>query len=112
MPTSEILLFDFGTDGGGATVFKLLNNKVVERGSSGGILDEEEDPIKKREKIYESWEDWWASFTNKHKTRWINFYPLFIHSDIKPMIKAAIDNFQITDSNLSYLKDNWLEKLA
>jgi len=112
MSTSEIILFEFGAEGGSATVYKLQNNKVVERGSSGGILDEEEDPIKKWEKVYESWDNWWASFTIKHKTRWINFYPVFIHSDIKLMIKTEVDNFQITDTYQSDLIDIWQNKLA
>jgi hypothetical protein len=47
MSTTEIILFEFGLEVGGATVYKLADNRVMEKGSSGGILYEDEDPIRK-----------------------------------------------------------------
>ena len=51
-----IKLFEFGVEGGGGSVFKLPDNPVVERGDSGGFLDEEEDPHRSWEKVFDRWE--------------------------------------------------------
>jgi hypothetical protein len=109
--TDETILFEFGADGGGATVYKLLNGKIIEKGSSGGILDEEEDPIKTWEKIYDNWETWWLNFTTEHQDFWIYFHPSFIHDDIKQFIRVAVDNYK-SNRDYSYHKENWNQKLT
>lgn len=112
MSISEIILFEFGTEGGGAIVYKLLNNKVVEKGSSGGMLDdEEEDPIKEWEETFDSWENWWSNFISEHKENWIYFYPLFISEDIKANIQTSVDNYQASDDSHLFHKENWLRIL-
>ena len=111
MSTSETILFKYGFEGGGATVYRCQNNKVIEKGSSGDILDEEEDPIKTWEKIYDNWETWWLNFTTQNQDFWIYFYPSFIHDDIKQFIQVAVDNYK---SNRDYTnqKENWNQSLS
>lgn len=111
MSTSEIILFEFGTEGGGATVSKLSTNKIIEKGSSGGILDEDEDPIREWEEVYDNWEDWWSNFIAKHKAHWICFYPVYIHEDIKIFIQTAVENYQDSDEFLTRRKATWLRRL-
>lgn len=106
MSTSETLLFEFGTEGGMATVSLLSNNTVIERGSSGGI--EIDDPGRKWERVFATWDDWWAAFLNKHKEWWICFYPIFIHEEIKEKIRLAVDTFITTHDDHKYHKERWV----
>ncbi len=87
-----IKLFEFGVEGGGSSVFKLPDNTVVERGDSGGFLDEEEDPHRSWEKVFDSWETWWRQFINKHQSSWICFYPIFMDEQVKPLIKESLQH--------------------
>ncbi len=106
MLTTKILLFEFGTEGVGASVYKLPDNKVIEKGSSGGILDGVENPFKDWKKIYENWDLWWSKFTSEHQEQWIYFYPIFIHKDIKKSLQIAVDQY---NSNIDFAdqKENW-----
>lgn len=91
---SEIKLFEFGVDGGGACVYKLKDGSIEERGSSGGILDEPEDPIKEWKRFFENWELWWDHFENTHKN-WIYFCPLFINDDIKSFMEKKVSSYKV-----------------
>ncbi len=103
----KTLLFDFGIEGGGASVYQFANGKVIETGSSGGILDEEEDPFKTWEKAFNNWEDWWQNFVEIHDDFWICFCPSFIHTDIRPFIQFAVNNYTSTNRDLTYHKQKW-----
>ena len=102
----ELLIFEFGVDGGEASVFRMPDNSVVERGSSGGILDEEEYPVTKWEKAFESWEEWWKQFVIQHGKNWIGFYPLFIHEDLKTFIASKVSNYNKPNDHERQI-DNW-----
>ncbi len=110
----EILkkLFSAGLEGGGFTIFLLENNKVVEKGGSGGILDENEDPHKSWENEYENWDEWWNSFMNKHKSYWFCFYPTFVDTEIKPLIKKFIDDYFEQNIHVERYKERWDEALT
>lgn len=105
------LLFEFGTEGGGASVYKLPDNTVMENGSSGGIMDEDEDPIMQWKKIYDNWDAWWLSFTSKNQDQWIYFYPIFIHPDVKKSIQIAVDNFSSNGDYINH-KEKWNRRLS
>jgi hypothetical protein len=107
MTTEAIILFEYGTEGGGATVCRLPNNKVIEEGSSGGISGDEDDPVKEWKKEFESWEAWWQNFTTLYPKYWIYFYPVFIHNDIKAFIKQAVENYNYKDRDISRQLENW-----
>ncbi|WP_462252779.1 hypothetical protein [Ferruginibacter sp.] len=111
MSTEAIMLFEFGADGGGAIIYRLPNNKVIEAGSSGGIMDEAEDPVKKWKKEFENWEAWWKNFTDTHQDFWIFFSPLFIHDDIKAFIKEAVENYNYKNRDVTDRKERWNYKL-
>lgn len=111
MLSTAIKLFKFGTEGGGATVYRLSSNEVIEIGSSGGMLDEEEDPIRRWEEKSPSWESWWSNFMSKHGAYWLFFYPIFIHEDIKSSIKESVDHYDSPDGSSYYHKETWLHQL-
>ena len=106
--TLPVILFEYGSSTGGAIVYRLHNNKVVEKGSSGGITGEDGDPIREWESEYDNWETWWQGFTNKHKEYWIWFYPVIIHEELKDFIKQAVDNYQFKVDNFDFYKKHWL----
>jgi len=111
MPFAKILLFEFGTEGGGASVYTLPDNTVIEKGSCGGILDDEEDSIKEWEKVYDNWDAWWSKFTSEHQEQWIYFYPIFIHTDIKKSIKIEIDRY-VSNFDTADQKEKWNRHLS
>ena len=76
---NKTLIFKFGADGGGASVFRSDEGKFIETGSSGGMLDEDEDPIISWVKEFDSFEAWWKDFKQQHKQFWPFFYPIFIN---------------------------------
>ena len=47
-----VRLFEFGADGVGAIVYRTKDNRVIESGCSGGMLEEWEDPVISCEKEY------------------------------------------------------------
>ncbi len=54
----DVILFEFGVEGGGGTVYQLPDKTIIEKGSSGGMLEEEEDPHIDWGKPFKSWEAW------------------------------------------------------
>jgi hypothetical protein len=110
--SEEIKLFEFGSDGGGTKVFILNDNSIIERGISGGILDEVEDPIINWERKFESWEIWWQQFKKTHESFWVYFYPIFIHQNIKPFIKTELDNYEYSRKEASSQLETWDRKLS
>lgn len=108
----EVILFDFGFEGGGGKVYLLSDKTIVEKGSSGGILDEDEDPHRNWEKPFETWEEWWQNFTNEHKDFWIHAYPIYIHDSIKSFILNAIDNYNYSNIDADRKKEIWKRRLG
>ena len=107
----ELLLLEYGTEGGGAEVFQLPDNTVVERGSSGGMLDEEESPVTTWEKKFDSFAAWWQDFLRVYDYKWIYFYPVFIHASIQVYVLKALQNTDPKKPELDYHKTKWLEKI-
>jgi hypothetical protein len=103
----KIKLFEYGTEGSSTTVFKLADNTVMEKGKSGGILEEDEDPSKDWEKSFDTWEVWWQNFTDTNKEFWIRYHPIFIHDFIKAFIKNAVDKYNSTGSDVSRHTTKW-----
>ncbi len=113
IPQSErILLFEFGTEGGGAEVFLLPDNRVVETGSSGGILDEEDDPHQSWEVTYDNWQTWWDEFKEKHGSFWVHFHPIQIHDLAKPSIRQSIEELRDTTENWTEITRHWQRRLS
>ena len=75
MISEKTLIASLGVDGGGFDLYALPDGKIVESGSSGGMMgDDEEDPIREWEQTYNSLDAWWTDFTEKHKDIWYYFY--------------------------------------
>lgn len=111
-PASErIVLFAFGAEGGGAEVFLLPDNRVVEKGSSGGILDEEDDPPKSWEVTYDNWQSWWDKFTQENGSFWVYFHPIQIHELAKPSIRKSLEELQQTTEDNFRKISSWQELL-
>ena len=91
---SETRIFAFCVEGGGAEVYRLADNAIVERGQSVGILDEEEDPAINWEKYFADWEAWWKHFEIDHKENWIYIFPIFIHDEIKTFVKEKTISYK------------------
>lgn len=105
------LVFEYGADGGGAGVYRSDSGKIVESGSAGGMLDEEEDPIRSWTKEFGSFEDWWKDFKNIHRNFWPYFYPMFIHDDIKDFIRKEIAEFKSDDKHSNPSFESWMYAL-
>ncbi len=100
-------LLSLGLDGGGFDIYLLPNNTVVETGSSGGILDKNEDPIKSWEHQFDTWELWWQNFTKTHGNHWIWFSPLFIDVTVKEFVQQKVNEYDCTELGNDFYKDNW-----
>lgn len=112
-PTSErIVLFEFGTEGGGAEVILLPDNRVVEKGSAGGILDEEDDPHRSWEVTYDSWQTWWDKFKEQHGSFWVYIYPIQIHDLAKPLIRQSLEELRDTTENWTESASHWQRYLG
>jgi len=107
----QTLLFEFGTDGGGAEVILMNDGRIVEKGSAGGMLDEEEDPVRTWEETYESWQLWWDDFQSKHGSDWVWFYPLHIHDSVKPSIRASWSALSMAPVEMGFHVERWKELL-
>lgn len=99
---SEVLtlVFEFGAEGGGSEVFRTKDEKIIISGSSGGMLDEDEDPFIQWSTKYRLWTSFWSQFKrgNKH---WYNMYPRFIHDDYKSFIKQELLSLDVDHDILS-----------
>ena len=105
-------LITLGVDGGGFDIFETEYKTIVEDGSSGGMLDEDEDPVSSWKREYKTFEDFWNYFTATHKEGfWIFFHPVFIHEDIKPFIQNAVDNYDYPDQDAKSQIEYWKYKL-
>jgi len=94
---NETLLFEYGVEGGGASVFRLPDQTIVERGSSGGMLDDDEDPYRTWETPYGSWDAWWQHFTSYKQ--WFMFSPIFLHPSIRESYTHSRERASAADKN-------------
>ena len=104
--TISKVIFKYGADGGGSTVYLASDATVFESGSSGGMLDEEEDPIISWKKEFENWEAWWNDFESKYRD-WYYFYPIYIDDQIKDFIREKIDALTVKTNSI----ESWKERL-
>ena len=104
--SNEFILFSFSADGGGSDVYGTNDGKVFEKGSSGGMLDEVEDPIISWKKEFENWEAWWNDFESKYRD-WYYFYPIYIDDQIKDFIRKKINALTVE----TYSLDDWKRRL-
>lgn len=95
MSTDKELLFAYGAEGGGSEVYRLPDGRVIEEGSSGGMLDEDEDPVISWKKEYAHWDAWWTHFTTREPEFWIAYYPISIHPAIRDGIRQAVDAYAL-----------------
>lgn len=98
MEKQKVLITSMGVEGGGFDVYLLPDGSVIEEGSSGGILDEEEDPHIHWEKLYASPDSWWSEYIQNHPNFWYHLHVLYIHPDyvdrIRDIALNALHNLQ------------------
>ena len=110
-----VKLIEVGAEGGGCEVFRYENGIVIEKGSGGGMLDEDEDPFVSWEHKFQKFEDWFQDFKNKHKDFWIHLYPLFISDEISSFILDEVNNYKSSyeeDDFMERSKENWYRALG
>ena len=102
------LFFEAGADGGGEALYRNPDGTFFTSGSSGGMLDEEEDPIISWQADYPDFQNYWDDFIRKNGGFWPFLYPLFIHPDAIPVIQNALDSLDDEKKKLSADNiDNW-----
>lgn len=85
----EILVFEYSAEGGGAAVYRRDDRTVYEEGESGGLLEDEEDPLQEWRHEYADWAAFWNQFSS-HRL-WYQFSPLYVHPDYRPAVREAIE---------------------
>ncbi len=108
-------LIKLGTEGGGCEVFRYKNGIVMEKGSSGGILDEDEDPFVSWENKYVSFEHWFKEFKIKHKDFWIYFYPVYISEEIRSIVMEEVKNYVVPKEGVEWFyrrRNYWYHALG
>jgi len=86
------LFFEAGADGGGEALYRNPDGTFYTSGSSGGMLDEEEDPIISWRVDYPDFQNYWEDFIRKNGDFWLFLFPLFIHPEAIPLIQKALDS--------------------
>jgi hypothetical protein len=104
-------LISLGVEGGGFDVYLMDDGTLLEIGSSRGMLDEDEDPVKIWEKKFVSIEDWWLDFTIGNGDDWIYFSLMFIDESIKEFVTSKVRNYHTLKPNLGYHKSRWLDRI-
>ena len=106
------LIFQYGVEGGGCSVYQTLDDgSIIENGSSGGILDEEEDPIINWNKKYNNWEMWWNVFIKNFQSNWIRVHPTYIDISLKDFFITEISNYKSDELDYKYYCEKWLRIL-
>jgi hypothetical protein len=108
LPQEEVLelIFKYGTEGGGSEVYRNAKGEIITSGSSGGMLEEYEDPFIQWTRKYRLWTSFWSEFRRNNKS-WYRYFPLIIHDDAKAEIKKSIDD--ITPNEISSKWDDLLK---
>ena len=89
MSAEEIFVVSLGVEGGGFDLFVRPDGTFVEKGDSGGFLDEEEEAqfVTKWEKTYDSLDSFWAEFTDKNANFWYYFHVIKLNPDYKDALR-------------------------
>ena len=107
-PTDQAtLVFKYGWEGGGNQVYRTPDGKITTSGSSGGMLDEEEDPFIQWSRTYRMWSSFWREFKRENK-HWHMLHPMFIHEDYRDQIKSDLSQTELDDRKLN----TWLGVMA
>jgi hypothetical protein len=102
-------LLEIGVDGGGCEIYLLEDGTVVETGSAGGMLDDEEDKIRNWDKQFPNFEAFWEDFKNSNGEHWVMFYPLHIDESVVPIIKKSVSDYK--SDNSSWGLEYWEKRL-
>lgn len=97
------LILQYGAEGGGTNVYITTEGKIIVKSSSGGMLEEYEDPVIVSKTTYMLWSSYWSEF-RRHNKRWFTLYPVFIHDDYKSQIKETLDALNVLDVDSEYIK--------
>ncbi len=99
MSTEKTFVASLGVDGGGFDLYVLPDGKIVESGSSGGMMDDdEEDPIRTWDKTYDSLDAWWTDFTKKHDNFWYYFHIADVNPDYREKLSAlALESLRLLE---------------
>lgn len=106
-----ILVFEYGVEGGGGSVYQFADGSIVETGSSGGFLDEDEDPIINWEKKYKNWDSWWMEFIRQFQNEWVRVYPKYINDSLKGFFIQEINKYPSGELNIAHSINRWLRIL-
>ncbi len=95
------LFFKVGADGGGESLYRNPDDTFFTSGSSGGMLDEEEDPIISWQVDYPDFQNYWDDFIRKNGDFWLFLFPLYIHPEAIPLIQKALDSLDDEKKEMS-----------
>jgi hypothetical protein len=110
-----VKLFEVGADGGGCEVFRYENGIVIEKGSGGGMLDEDEDPFVSWEKKYVSFEHWFKEFQTNMRPLWIFLYPVYISEEVRSFVMEEVKNVIFSEEDYVWgieRRDDWYRALG
>jgi hypothetical protein len=80
-------------------------------GSSIYLDEDDLDKVRTWEKEYPTFEAFWQKFSQIDMP-WFYFSPIYIHNDIKEIIKAALQKFNVVPEYIEYKKHNWERAVA
>ncbi|MCX6210640.1 MAG: hypothetical protein NTZ59_14340 [Bacteroidetes bacterium] len=102
--------FDYGIEGGGETLYKCTKADgsiyFATSGSSLYIDENDLDSVRTWEKEYPTFEAFWQKFSQIGMP-WFYFYPIYIHNDIKEIIRTRLQVFSEVPEYIEYKKHNW-----
>lgn len=101
-------IFQYGVEGGGETLYKDEENGSIifhTQGSSLSLDDNDEEQIKKWKRTYKNFEDFWNTYIKNEK--WFWFYPVFIHPDVRDVVKKELEKLKDNPIYNAHAKYNW-----
>lgn len=106
------VFFVYGCEGGGETLYRQKNEHgeyfYYTEGSSGGILDEEEDPFIKWNESFEDFAAFWHHFIKEGG--WFYLTPIFVHREIRAFVGEQLNHLSSNQEFNENLKDSWRRK--
>jgi len=101
--TEQTLLFSYGCEGGGSSVYKYTVNGIDHIRCGSVYVDFTEECGDTRSLVdYNSFEAFWNEFVKIHL--WYGFYVDLIHDDCKQIIRKSIDDIDLTGLSWSMLR--------
>jgi hypothetical protein len=109
LPEKRELYFEVGAEGGGDDLFRIKKANgsyyfIIEHNS----YDFEEDTVTYTYTEYSSFAEYFNQLTGYK--RWYMLHPLFIHPEIREVVKAALDKVdwqKDKPTHTEYSKENW-----